>query len=236
MCLCRITSRPIYFRSIHSDCASYFFIGNRDAGRRFHQEQPWRINLKAEKYQAVTDKRLEEIDWTADTQLNVYGLMKLDQMSSASWAGNMSTISELTCFGSGKRNLLNATRLLFTLLIGRFGNSKKRKKVYPISISSPQSFFFLCSLSMLTRKTATVTGLTPMAQFPSTRHLSWCCSFFFYYKYFQEWETGVAATRGAFTSFGYSRDEVDQVLLDYRDPNGRVLLTRTQMFRRQAAI
>lgn len=48
----------------------------------------------------------------------------------------------------------------------------------------------------------------------------------------QEWQSGTAAPRGAVTSFGYSREEVDTVLLDYRDPTGRVLRTKTQMFRR----
>ncbi|CAM9129395.1 unnamed protein product [Ectocarpus sp. 12 AP-2014] len=48
----------------------------------------------------------------------------------------------------------------------------------------------------------------------------------------REWQTGTAAPRGAVTSFGYSREEVDGVLLDYRDPTGRVLRTKTQMFRR----
>ncbi|CAM9498728.1 unnamed protein product, partial [Ectocarpus fasciculatus] len=48
----------------------------------------------------------------------------------------------------------------------------------------------------------------------------------------REWETGTAAPRGAVTSFGYSREEVDTVLVDYRDPTGRVLRTKTQMFRR----
>eukprot|EP00903_Cladosiphon_okamuranus_P016231 g14974.t1 len=52
----------------------------------------------------------------------------------------------------------------------------------------------------------------------------------------KEWETGPPARKGAITSFGYARGEVDTVLRDYRDPTGRVLRTKTQMFRRCACM
>ncbi|CAM9790079.1 unnamed protein product, partial [Choristocarpus tenellus] len=41
--------------------------------------------------------------------------------------------------------------------------------------------------------------------------------------------------RGAVTSFGYCRDEVDKVLREYQDPSGRIMRTQMQHFRRQGS-
>lgn len=48
----------------------------------------------------------------------------------------------------------------------------------------------------------------------------------------QAWQSDPDVPGGTVTSFDYSRDEVDTVLRDYRDPTGRILRTQTQMFKR----
>eukprot|EP00752_Nemacystus_decipiens_P010775 g9584.t1 len=47
----------------------------------------------------------------------------------------------------------------------------------------------------------------------------------------KEWVNGPPAPKGAITSFEYTRDEVDTVLVGYRDPTGRVLRRRRAMER-----
>ncbi|CAM9225803.1 unnamed protein product, partial [Sphacelaria rigidula] len=51
-----------------------------------------------------------------------------------------------------------------------------------------------------------------------------------------EWENAIDSQRGAVTSFNYSRDEVDTVLANYRDPTGTILRTERQVFKRCSCV
>ncbi|CAM9416847.1 unnamed protein product, partial [Discosporangium mesarthrocarpum] len=51
-----------------------------------------------------------------------------------------------------------------------------------------------------------------------------------------EWAEDISGPRGRGTSFDYTREEVDRVLREYRDPAGRVMRTQMQTFRRCGCI
>jgi hypothetical protein len=52
----------------------------------------------------------------------------------------------------------------------------------------------------------------------------------------QMWGENPAGIRGHVTSFGYSREEVDSVLEEFRDPSGRIMRTSVVLFRRCACL